>query len=158
MSYNCKNCKFHDVNYEWDDVLEDEVEIKVCRKEHRLFLHMPFKCPYFEKYIPKPYVEQFTKCDKCAHVKQCENDGHVINCTSKMDNYEHFIRGRNAYCRKENEPFEYKKLSEIIEIVEQSNDTKLKGGKEILQKAIERFGDITYIEFIKDKAYEMFKN
>ncbi len=32
MAHNCENCKFHDVDYEWDDELEDEIEIEVCEK------------------------------------------------------------------------------------------------------------------------------
>ncbi len=155
MAHNCESCKFHDVDYEWDDELEDEIEVKVCRKGHRLFLRLPFKCHYFEKYEPKPYVEKFTECDRCEYVKQCESDGYIINCTSIMDNFEHFIRGRNAYCRKEGGAFEDKKLSEIIEMAKKSNDSQLKNDGELLQKAIERFGDITYKEFIKDKLYKM---
>ncbi len=159
MAHNCENCKFHYVDYERDDELEDEVKIETCEKGHELPCENDFDCPDFKEYKPKPYVEKFTECDRCEHVKQCESDGYVINCTNRMDNFEHFIRGRNAYCRKERGLlFEDKKLSEIIEIVDNSNDPELKGGKKFLQEAIERFGDIAYREFIKEIAFEMFEN
>jgi len=156
MAHNCKNCKFYDVNYKWNEKSDCENEIAACQKRHRLFFRLPFKCPYFERHEPKPYVEQFTECDKCEYVKQCESEGCVINYTSRMDNFEHYMRGRNAYCRKLSEPFENKRLSEIIEIAKKSNDTQLNGSKEFLQKAVERFGDITYKEFIKGKLYKMY--
>ncbi len=156
MARNCENCKFRDEYYSYDKKIGDETKIPFCQKRHRLFLRLPLKCPYFEKYIPKPYVEEFTECDKCEYVKQCENDGYVINCTNSMDNFQHFIRGRNAYCRKENKTFEDKKLSEIVEMAKKSNDAQLKNNEEFLQKAIERFEDITYKEFIKEKLYKMY--
>lgn len=158
MGKSCKNCKFYNVDYEWDDELEDEVEIRVCRKRHRLFLNLPFKCPYFKKYEPKPYVEKFTKCDKCEYIKDCENEGNVINCTKRIDNHEHFIRGMNAYCRKESGLLEDKKLSEIIEISEKLNCLDLENCKEFFRKAIKRFGDIPYKEFVKEKIFEMYED
>lgn len=156
MACNCENCKFYDVDCEWDDKSDCEDEIAFCLKRHRLLLYLPFKCPYFEGCEPKPYVEQFTECDKCEYVKQCESEGHVINCARRMDSFEHFVRGRNAYCRKVSEPFEDKRLSEIIDMVEDSNNMQLKDGKELLQTAIEKFGDITYKEFMKDKTLELY--
>lgn len=29
MSKQCENCKYCDVDYEWDDLSEDEVEIEI---------------------------------------------------------------------------------------------------------------------------------
>lgn len=155
MTHNCNNCKFHDVEYEWDYELDDEIEIESCRKGHGSFLRSPFKCPHFEKYEPEPYVEKFTECDKCEYVKSCESNGYVLNCTTSMDSQEHYIKGRNANCRKEKETLENKKLSEIIEIIEYMNFLQPSGSKKLLQKAIEKFGDITYAEFIENKISEM---
>ena len=31
MNYSCRDCKYYDVDYEWDDLAEDEVEILTCK-------------------------------------------------------------------------------------------------------------------------------
>ena len=95
-------------------------------------------------------------CDDCEYVKICENDGYVLECTTKFDNRRHFIKGKGCYCRKEDGALDSKKLSEII-----SMSGKLliadTGTLEILQKAIDKFGDITYGEMMKGKIYELFE-
>lgn len=153
MTHNCENCKFYDVDYEWDDELEDEVEIETCEKGHELPCEKDFDCPDFKEYKSKPYKEKFSECDYCQYVSTC---GNVIESTTKYDKQRHFVRGIGGYCRKESGALEDKKLSEIIEMADNSNDPQLKSGKELLQKAIERFGDITYKEFIKEKVFEMY--
>lgn len=94
-------------------------------------------------------------CDDCEYVKICENDGYVLECTTRFDNRRHFIKGRGCYCRKEDGTLNSKKLSEII-----SMSGKLliadTGTLEILQKAIDKFGDITYVELMKGKLYELY--
>lgn len=32
----CENCKYYDVDYEWDDDYEEEIEVDVCRKGHEI--------------------------------------------------------------------------------------------------------------------------
>ncbi len=129
MAHNCENCKFHDVDYEWDDESEDEIKIEFCEKGHELPCENDFDCPDFKKYKPKPYKEEFSECDYCQYVSTC---GNVIESTTKYDMQRHFVRGFGGYCRKESGAFEDKKLSEIIEMADNSNDTQLKSEKEFL--------------------------
>lgn len=32
----CSDCKYYDIDYEWDDLEEDEIEIVTCRKGHEI--------------------------------------------------------------------------------------------------------------------------
>lgn len=98
--HNCKDCKFYDIDYEWDNETWDEVEIEKCQKSHELPLKDDFDCPDFEKYNPKPYVEKFTECDKCEYLEQCKSEGNVLNNTCVADNFAHYVYGLGAYCRK----------------------------------------------------------
>ncbi len=116
MARNCKNCKFHKTEWEWDDTGMDEVKVDMCQKGHEVSCKDDFRCPYFKGYKTKPYAEKFTECDRCEYVKECENSGNVVNTTNHMDKSKHYVRGMNAYCRKENGVLEDKKLSEIIDI------------------------------------------
>ncbi len=150
MAHNCENCKYSDIDYVFCEESGEEHPIYNCEKGSDISLD--FECEDFEEYKPEPYVEQFTECDKCGYLPKCKSEGGVINFTGTMDDFEHFTRGIRTYCRKEKRDIEDKKLTEIINAV----DENVKGGKELLQKAIERFGDITYKEFIKDKLYKMY--
>lgn len=146
MALNCENCKYHNISYEWDDSMGDEAESECCSKGHNFFLKFPIRCPHFKKYIPKPYVEKDTECDKCQYVQWCAENGYVINSTTGFDTREHFIHGRSCKCRKEDELLGGRKLSELLSVI---------GNSEIIQKAIEKFGDITYEELMNEKIYEL---
>lgn len=65
-----------------------------------------------------------------------------------------FIKGI-GYCQKQSGDLSEKKLSEIIQIADKLScmDSKIIPH---LNKAIEKFGDITYGEFVKDYVCEMF--
>jgi len=95
MACNCKNCKFHDVDYEWDDLAEDEIEVEICEKGHEM--PCDFDCPDFKKYNPKPYKEEFSECDYCQYVASC---GNVIESTTRFDKQRHFIRGVEVIAKK----------------------------------------------------------
>lgn len=87
MAKNCKGCKYN--------------IFKKCRKKHILSLLLPFKCKHFEKL--EPYVERFTKCDKCEYLKECQESRRVIDVSTCEDSYSHYVCGRGSICKKEME-------------------------------------------------------
>lgn len=87
MAKNCKGCKYN--------------IFKKCRKKHILSFLLPIKRKHFKK--PEPYVERFTKCDKCEYLKECKENGKVIDMSTFEDNYSHYICGRGSHCKKESE-------------------------------------------------------
>lgn len=97
----CENCRYYDVDYEWDDDYGEEIEIDVCRKGHEIDFALKNICPDFKEYKPRRYVERDTKCDKCEFLSECEENGYVLNRTVEMDNRQHFIPGMGANCKKE---------------------------------------------------------
>lgn len=145
MARNCENCKYYNISYEWGDSMEAETSER-CLRRHNVFLRLPIRCPHFKKCIPKPYVEKDTECDKCQYVQWCNENGYVLNNTTPECTREHFVKGRGGKCRKEDEILSGRKLSELPSI---SRDS------EIIQKAIEKFGDITYEELMNEKIYEL---
>ena len=100
MTVNCENCIYYDVDYEYDDDCDEEIEICICRKGHEIDFGLKNICPDFKEYKPIQYIEQDTKCDKCEYLSECEENGYVLNCTIEMDNRQHFIPGRGANCKK----------------------------------------------------------
>ncbi len=147
----CTNCKYYDIDYEWDDLGEDEIGIVTCIKGHEI----PYggtACSDFKKYNPKPYKEEFSECDSCQYVSNCNN---TIESTTKLDKQRHFVKGM-GYCQRKDGVLTEKKLSEVIQLSEKSD---LVSGSAILmlKTAIEKFGDITYGDFTKDKIYELFE-
>lgn len=149
MCYSCADCKYYDADYEWDDLEEDEIEIATCRKGHEIPLD-DTQCSDFKKYKPKPYKEEFSECDYCQYVSSC---GNVIESTTKCDKQRHFVKG-TGYCQKKEGDLGEKKLSEIIRISDKLGSIS-DSAVLVLNTAIEKFGDITYGEFMKDKVYEM---
>lgn len=149
MCYSCSDCKYYGIDYEWDDLEEDEIEIATCRKGHEIPCD-DIICSDFKKYKSKSYKEEFSECDYCEYVSSCEN---VIESTTKFDKQRHFVKGM-GYCQKKDGDLTEKKLSEIIQLSDKldsiDNSVVL-----MLKTAIEKFGDITYGEFMKDKVYEM---
>lgn len=142
MNCSCRDCKYCDIDYEWDDLAEDEIEIMTCQKGHE----MPCDdtpCSDFKEYKPKPYKEEFSDCDNCEYVLNCEN---VIESTITFDRQRHFVKGR-GYCQKKDGVIDEKKLTEIIQIADKLDfiDDNIIPH---LNKSIEKFGDITWGEFI----------
>lgn len=144
----CSDCKYYGIDYECDDREEDEIEIATCRKGHEIPCD-DTSCADFKKYKPKPYKEEFSECDYCKYVSSC---GNVIESTTKFDKQRHFVKGR-GYCQKKDGDLGEKKLSEIIQLSDKLGLID-DGSVLMLNEAIEKFGDITYGEFIKDKVYE----
>ena len=154
MFHDCENCKYSDIDYIFDEETGEEYPLYTCKNGNDTSLD--FECNDFEEYKPKPYVEHFKECDGCEYVKQCEADGYILECTTRFDNHRHYVKGIGCYCRKENGMLEDKRLSEVIDMA----DKLINQGKEnmikLLQKAIDRFGDITYRELMKGKIYELY--
>lgn len=92
-------------------------------------------------------MERETECDKCIHKKECIEKGHLIYSVFSGIRRAHYIKGRNCICIKGCEKFLEMKLSEILEV---ADTDKL---KDIIEKAIEQFGDITYREFYQDGKF-----
>lgn len=83
MNKKCRNCKFRNRNR--------------CKENHALLSLLPFKCKFFRC---KPYVEKFTKCDKCELLDRCKEDGIVINTQTSEGQYEHYVIGLGCGCKK----------------------------------------------------------
>lgn len=147
----CSNCKYYNTDYEWDDLKEDEIEIATCGKGHEIPCD-DTPCSDFKKYKPTPYKEEFSECDDCQYVSSCNN---TIESTTKLDKQRHFVKGM-GYCQRKDGILTEKKLSEVIQLSEKSD---LVSGSAILilKIAIEKFGDITYGDFTKDRVYELFE-
>lgn len=93
MSNRCSECKFHDWDVEWNDEIEDEAVISICRIGHEQYLESEEKCPFFKKFKSKPYVEQDTDCDKCEFLHKCIAEGNVLESTTTEDMRQHYIGG-----------------------------------------------------------------
>lgn len=146
----CSDCKYYDIDYEWDDLEEDEIEIVTCRKGHEIPCD-DTPCSDFKKYKPRPYKEEFSECDGCQYVSNCNN---TIESTTEFDKQRHFVKGR-GYCQKQDGVLTDKRLSEVIQLSEKS-DLASNSAVLMLKTALEKFGDITYGELMKDRIYEMF--
>ena len=129
----CSDCKYYDIDYEWDDLEEDEIEIVTCRKGHEIPCD-DTPCLDFKKYKLKPYKEEFSECDYCEYVSNC---GNVIERTTMLDKQRHFIKGR-GYCQKKDGDLAEKRLSEIIRISDKINEID-ESAVAVLKTAIERF-------------------
>ena len=52
MENRCEKCEFLDIDYEWDDEANDEVNIYQCQKENEVGLQVHgIGCPYFKEFI-----------------------------------------------------------------------------------------------------------
>lgn len=149
MRVQCENCKYYDVDYEWDDLSEDEVEIEKCGKGHDISCDMKC-CEDFKEYKPKPYKEEFSECDTCEFLSSC---GNTIESTLREDTCRHFTKGY-GYCQKKSGGIGKKKISEIIKIADKLSFLDENSAISVLRKAIDKFGDITYDELMEDKIYE----
>lgn len=107
-------------------------------------------CKDFKEYKPKPYIEEFSECDTCEYLSSCEN---VIESTLRQDMQRHFEKGR-GYCQKQSGEIGKKKISEIIKIADKLSSLDGNSAISLLRKSVDRFGDITHDELMKDKIYE----
>lgn len=161
MGKKCKNCFYSDVDYVWNDLIEDEERVEYCSRGHRLKFLLGCGCKHFKKYKEKPYIEEFTECDKCEYLSSCHS---TINITLLNDNYTHRMRDWSGYCEKRCGSLKEKKLSDMINLADDKglyipSPSNNKQFRQALLKAIEIYGDILYIDFIEDnnKVYEVYK-
>lgn len=96
---NCVKCKFYDIDYEWDDDYEDEVEIETCKKGHELPCEN--ECEDFKQYRERKYKEEFSMCDTCENLSKCIADGKLVEVTTQSDKSRHFVKGIIFGCRKD---------------------------------------------------------
>ena len=52
-------------------------------------------------YVKEPYVEKFTECDRCQNLDECKKLGFVLETTSGLDRWRHFIKGIGVLCKKD---------------------------------------------------------
>lgn len=86
---NCKDCKWSNEDYVWDEELEDEYQIYTCDKGNDTELDSD--CGDFKKYKPKKYVEKDTECDICEYREKCAKYSSGIDCTTSGDEKTHII-------------------------------------------------------------------
>lgn len=96
---NCEKCKFYDIDYEWDDEYDDEVEIETCKKGHELPCEN--ECEDFKRYGKRKYKEEFSRCDTCEYLKECQKKGMLIEVTVAEDGCRHFTKGIIFGCKKD---------------------------------------------------------
>lgn len=100
MSNRCNDCKFHDWDYEWDEVDEGEYPVRICEEGHNEYVDSREECPFFQKFVKKPYVEKYTKCDKCKLLEECKEEGRLIEVTTEQDSSQHYIMGCGDPCKE----------------------------------------------------------
>ena len=98
MAYNCEKCKYSDVDYMWDEEIEEEYPVYTCEKGYDT--EIDCVCEDFKEYKPRKYKERYTKCDKCKHLKECIKKCEVIDCTREEDTRQHYIVGRGSTCKE----------------------------------------------------------
>ena len=103
----------------------------------------------------EPYVEKYTECDICAYRSECQNGGNLVEITGGRDIHRHFIKSLGCYCRKETDFMGSKKLTELLEMTHELNPIERDKANELILKALDKFGDITYEELMRDKFYEL---
>lgn len=96
---NCEKCKFYDIDYEWDDEYDDEVEIENCKKGHELPCEN--ECEDFKRYRERKYKEEFSRCDTCKNLKDCIEDGKLMEITTRNDKSRHFMKGIIFCCKRD---------------------------------------------------------
>lgn len=96
----CSDCKYSNiVGYEYDDGYRDEYPIFKCLKNCNEVDDFGDGCQYYEEYIPQPYIEQNSKCDKCRNLGTCIDNGTVINCATSQDSRQHYFYGLDSTCK-----------------------------------------------------------
>lgn len=58
------------------------------------------ECPFFQKFVKEPYVEKYTKCDKCKLLEECKEEGRLIEVTTEQDSSQHYIMGCGYPCKE----------------------------------------------------------
>ena len=100
MSNRCVDCKFHYSGYEWDEVDEENYLIDICVEGHTEYIESSEECQFFQEYERVPYVEKYTKCDKCELLHESKEEGRLIETTALLDNHKHYIMGCGYPCKE----------------------------------------------------------
>lgn len=89
MNNQCKDCKFLESDYIWDEEDQEEYEVLFCAKQHNT--DEIKDCEDYKRFKPRRYKEEMTKCDMCQYLHECMNKGEAIDCTTVMDTMRHYI-------------------------------------------------------------------
>lgn len=127
---DCSICKYCDIDYDFDQEECDEYPIYICQKRNDTSLDC--ECKDFEEYKPRKYIEEYTMCDKCKYFKECEE--YLIECTTKLDNFNHYINGRGHFCK--NDAQKPLTKQEFIELYNEMADKEIASFEEMLEMAI----------------------
>lgn len=97
----CEDCKFHDIEYMWDedDEYEEEYPFITCEKGMDEYIGSDEDCPYFHEIKRRKHAEKDTECDKCELLHECIKEGNVMDMTELTDVRQHYIGGRLT-CKK----------------------------------------------------------
>lgn len=90
------------------------------------------ECKDFEEYKPRKYIEEYTMCDKCKYFKECKE--YLIECNTKLDNFNHYINGRGHFCK--NDAQKPLTKQEFIELYNEMADKEIASFEEMLEMAI----------------------
>ena len=101
----CRECKWIDSDWYWDDEYDDECEVFYCSKVDRDFSSDDADwtpCGQFKKRPkPIPYKEKDTECDLCEQKAKCLENGLLLDSTISIDTRRHYIRGLCCFCPKQ---------------------------------------------------------
>lgn len=95
MEKDCSICKYCDIDYDFDEEEGEEYPVYECQKGNDTSLD--YECKDFEKYKPRKYIEEYTKCDKCKYFKECEE--YFLETTNYLDENKHYINGMGHVCK-----------------------------------------------------------
>lgn len=93
----CDDCKFCDIDFEFDEEIEDEQEIWICSKGHDT--DGDEECADYRKYRARKPKETYSECDSCKYCSEC---GNTIDCTTQYDSHRHYVKGM-GFCWKDSE-------------------------------------------------------
>ena len=86
----CHDCKYCDTDWYEDDDGEEYEEF-ICVKERPEFDPFGAVCELFKKRIKRKYKEQTTICDGCEMLRDCIQNGAVLDCTTLWDKMRHYM-------------------------------------------------------------------
>lgn len=95
---SCEKCKFHDLDYIFDEEIGEEYPLITCQKGNSVALD--FECADFKEYKPRQRKEKATDCDKCEYFGYCMAIGNLISCTTLGDYGTHFIGGETRCLKR----------------------------------------------------------
>ena len=97
MARQCYECKFCDIDYDWDEEFGDEYEILSCSENRPEVSDYSADCDFFKNRRTRKRKEQSNKCDDCPNVEVCG----CIESTELGDTKRHYIAPADAVCMRD---------------------------------------------------------